>query len=142
VNTFLESKRYILFLFVATLMLVVTGCSFAPRESFNAETSRVDMIIYFVPTVTDEQVREFSWEVLSVPTGRTPTEHTLPEGVSGISSCQGPEKYWAYCVEFSSPFDTESRIRLRQEAESWAIVQKVLENVVPMQVTKADILHS
>ncbi len=127
--------------FPVLIVFFVAGCGVGPRESFNAETSTVDMVIYFVPDATSEQVGKFDWEVLSVPTGRTPTEHTLASGVGGMASCPGPERYRAICVWFSRPYDIESRTRIRTEAESWAIVQKVLENVVPMQVTETDLLN-
>jgi hypothetical protein len=136
VNSLLDSKIYIARLFIVTLMLFLAGCGFGARDSFNAATTNVSMIIYFTPEATYEEIIKFEEEVLLVP--RPDGSFDLASGIYARSACQSPPGYAiAMCLEIS---DKEYRVPIRQAAEEWDIVQKVLEDVVPMQVTEADIL--
>ena len=105
--TFSESKRYISPLLMATLMLLVTGCGFGPIESFNAETSKVDMIFYFLPNTPSDEKDKLWLAVLNVP--REKGGSTFLPGMVGVLGCESPQGKASICIDLEETALREQR---------------------------------
>lgn len=121
-----------------SLLLLVAGGGLAagcwtrgPRDQWD-ERTRTDMVIYFRPGTPDGDILRFWDEVLNISAVASPGSNTI----RGANACIGPATVDAICVSIGPG---APRRDLRARAEAWPSVLKVLEDVVPTDVTRADL---
>jgi hypothetical protein len=107
--------------------------SFGPNE-------KSDLVVYFKPHATDEQIYHFATRVVSTPDSDGRGYYHL-EGISltyatslSVDGCD----YKGYAIGFSPDATVEQRDRVKAAVKSSLIVYKVLQDVAPRDVKKLD----
>ncbi len=96
-----------------------------------------NLVIFFKPGVTDEQVEGFLHEVLSKPdpNGRG---FYLRTGISEFSRIHPVQGHEGIAISFFPYATNNERDAVTRDIKSSAIVYKTLENVAPADVKKLD----
>jgi hypothetical protein len=98
---------------------------------------KADLVVYFKPHATDEQIYHFITHVVSTPDPEGRGYHPL-EGISLTSlSAEGCD-YKSYAISFFPDATMKQRDRVKVAARSSPIVYKVLQDAMPRDVKKLD----
>lgn len=128
--------RVALLIAVQSLALLSPAC---PRGgSEHPEMRRIgpdvpaSLVVYFKKDVTQDQIRAFSKEVLSIPDPEGRGEYD-PPGVQSILAVSN-QGHQGYAITFFPNATGQERQSLREAIEASPLVFKVFENVSPADV--------
>jgi len=133
------SRTLVLFAIVLLGILMVFACSSPSQDKMVPIGPNVtaSLIIYFKAGATDEQINNFSGEVLSKP--KTDRGAALQDGICMFLRVYPPvQNHEAIAITFCENATKENREKLKAAIVSSPIVYKVLENVAPSDVKQLD----
>ncbi|MDT5122602.1 MAG: hypothetical protein QOC96_2084 [Acidobacteriota bacterium] len=140
---FLSSRQNLTFIAVLFVALLNAACirTSPPYQSNEmipvGPEVKASLVIYYKADVTDEQIQEFSQQVLSRPD--TQGGYYNRYGVRTILQIFEPvQGHQSTAVTFFPEATEAQREELKADVMSSPIVYKVLENVAPKDVKKLD----
>jgi len=123
---------------LAVFVFIQSGCPLRKNEMrpIGPEVKQ-NLVIFFKPGLTDEQVEGFLHEVLSKPDPNGKGFY-LRRGISEFSRIHAVQGHEGVAISFFSYATKEEREAVVLDVKSSAMVYKVLENTAPAEVKELD----